>query len=76
MGRPVVTVVPVASGRFAILLVDPASPEGQESCPAKDANGYTEAELRRILQSCYRLSDAEISDSIEAARLKSLQRTS
>jgi hypothetical protein len=68
MARVVVTVVPVAAGRFAILLLDPTAAAGRESCPAKDANGYTETELRPILKSCYGLSESEIEDSIVTAR--------
>ncbi|WP_158804332.1 hypothetical protein [Acidisoma sp. L85] len=68
MGKPVVTVVPVGDGRPTILMLDPAEQEECATSRRNDPHGYTEAELRRILANCYKLSPEEIEGRIPTAR--------
>jgi hypothetical protein len=68
MGKPVVTVVPVGVGRFAILMLDPAEQGEPGTRCRNDLHGYTEAELRGILTNCYKLSRKVTERSILSAR--------
>jgi hypothetical protein len=72
VGRAAVTVVQVRGGRFAILMLDPTEPE-HVAVRKNDPHGYTEAELRRVLASCYRLSAEETDKRRRVASLQNAQ---
>jgi hypothetical protein len=69
MGGLTVTVVPVADGQYAVVLVDPttAKLKGAQGRDC-DPHGYTEAELRPILSDCYGLPPEEIEARIAVAK--------